>query len=89
VPEKKRGKRKMTIEQLNNMSRAELVSALVEAGVSKWGEGERGGLESMYAAQSEAKLRGSIAIAQKIEGKIKGDRQIKKAAGHCNERGVS
>ncbi len=80
----------MTIEQINSLSREQLLAEEVNAGVAQWGEAERAGLVKMKSQSSDAELR--AAIAQRVGAnawKVKGARIVKKAARSCIEQGVS
>jgi hypothetical protein len=45
------------VASVMRMSRIDLESAHIEAGVAKWGKGERGGLEKQAAKKTMATLR--------------------------------
>lgn len=63
----------MTLDQINKLSREELLKADIAVGIAKWGEAERKGLEKMAARKSDATLRVEMAVREGCDNnKVKG-----------------
>jgi hypothetical protein len=62
-----------TLEQINSLSREELIQSDIACGIAKWGEAERAGLEKMASRKSDATLRAEMAVREGCDhNKVKG-----------------